>query len=134
MIKRAIVKLNEEGGSTEEAISEFIRREYEDLPLAHVRILDIHLRKFCLNGELVRSKNGRYVLVDCDETDDNDDCLGDAVTEEHSEAENSKGKMAQAPSEAEQPQIQTSKTVRKYDQHSSRHGCLLRKRKNVIQG
>ncbi|KAJ1394054.1 Winged helix DNA-binding domain superfamily [Sesbania bispinosa] len=51
--KRAIVKLNEEGGSTQEAISEFIRREYEDLPLAHVRILDIHLRKLCLVGDLV---------------------------------------------------------------------------------
>ncbi|KAJ1394055.1 Winged helix-like DNA-binding domain superfamily [Sesbania bispinosa] len=60
MIKRAIVKLNEEGGSTQEAISEFIRREYEDLPLAHVRILDIHLRKLCLVGDLVCTENGRW--------------------------------------------------------------------------
>lgn len=68
MIKRAIKELNEEGGSTEEAISEFIRREHEGvLPLAHVTILDIHLRKLCLDGDLVCTKNGRYVLLaDCD--------------------------------------------------------------------
>ncbi|XP_004513205.1 uncharacterized protein [Cicer arietinum] len=66
MIKRAVKELNEEDGSTDEAISEFIRREYEkDLPFAHSTILKVHLMKLCMNRDLVCTKNGRYVLVDC---------------------------------------------------------------------
>nr|KYP59870.1 Histone H1 [Cajanus cajan] len=72
MIKRAIMELKEESGSTEEAISEFIRREYEDLPLAHGTVLNVHLRKLCLDGILVCKETGRYVLlVDCDNEKDN---------------------------------------------------------------
>lgn len=63
MIKRAIVELKEESGSTEEAISEFIKREYEDLPWAHTRVLDVHLRKLCLDAEIVCTGSGRYVLL-----------------------------------------------------------------------
>lgn len=69
MINKAIKELNDECGSTEAAISEFIRREYEDLPTAHATILQLKLRKLCMNGELVCTKNGRYVLVDAVEKD-----------------------------------------------------------------
>ncbi|XP_004513206.1 uncharacterized protein [Cicer arietinum] len=66
MIKRAVRELNEEDGSTDEEISEFIRREYEkDLPFAHSTILKVHLMKLCMNRDLECTKNGRYVLVDC---------------------------------------------------------------------
>jgi hypothetical protein len=64
MINKAIKELNDECGSTEREISEFIRREYEDLPTAHATILQLNLRKLYMNGKLVCTKNGRYVLVD----------------------------------------------------------------------
>ncbi|KAL2326034.1 hypothetical protein Fmac_025092 [Flemingia macrophylla] len=63
MIKRAIKSMNEESGSTEEAISEFIRREYEDLPVAHLTVLNVHLRKLCTDGVLVCRESERYVLL-----------------------------------------------------------------------
>ncbi|BBG94552.1 hypothetical protein Prudu_002865 [Prunus dulcis] len=47
MIQRAIEELDEEGGLSEVAISEFIKREYEDLPVAHEGFLRHHLRKLC---------------------------------------------------------------------------------------
>jgi len=64
MIKRAIKELNEKSGSSEEAISECIKREYDDLPWAHVRVLDVHLRKLCLDGVLVCDENRRYMLCE----------------------------------------------------------------------
>jgi hypothetical protein len=66
MIKRAVKELNEESGLTEEAISEFIRREYEDLPFAHARMLHTQLTKLCNNGHLV-CKNEKYVLKEEEE-------------------------------------------------------------------
>ncbi|KAK7362562.1 hypothetical protein VNO77_04678 [Canavalia gladiata] len=63
MIRRAIMELNEGSGSTEKAISEFIKREYDDLPWAHVKILGLHLRKLCEVEELVCAEGGRYKLL-----------------------------------------------------------------------
>lgn len=62
MINRAIVELNDEKGSMEEAISEFIRREYEDLPWAHSKILSVHLERLCQVGELACNEDGKYVF------------------------------------------------------------------------
>lgn len=60
------MELNEGNGSTEEAISEFIKKEFEDLPWAHTRILGLHLRKLCQAEELLCTESGRYMLmVDC---------------------------------------------------------------------
>ncbi|TKY59028.1 Histone H1 [Spatholobus suberectus] len=68
MIRNAIIELKEGPGSTEEAISEFIKREYNDLPWAHTKILSLQLEKLCEIGELARVEGGRYVLrVDDDE-------------------------------------------------------------------
>ncbi|XP_061355621.1 uncharacterized protein LOC133300138 [Gastrolobium bilobum] len=72
MIRRAITELNEGTGSSVEEITEFIGREYEDLPLAHVKILGVHLRKLCHEGELARTDSGRYVVLF-----DGDDGMGD---------------------------------------------------------
>ena len=66
MIRKAIEVLNEEGGSSEKAISEFIVKEYENLPLAHEAILKHHLRKLCEKRELLLKDNEWYILLkDC---------------------------------------------------------------------
>jgi hypothetical protein len=72
MIKKAIKELNEESGSTEEAISEFVRRECEELPFAHTRMLYAQLSKLCENGHLV-CKNGKYVLKEEEEEEEEEE-------------------------------------------------------------
>ncbi|KAI9080495.1 hypothetical protein K1719_037609 [Acacia pycnantha] len=64
MIQKAVKVLNERNGSTEEAISGFIKNEFQDLPWAHSRILDLHLGKLCKAGELLRTARGRYMLME----------------------------------------------------------------------
>jgi hypothetical protein len=65
MINRAMKELNDKRGLTEEAISEFIRKEYhQDLLFAHETILRTQLKKLCMSGELVCLDGGKYVLVD----------------------------------------------------------------------
>lgn len=53
MIQNAIEGLNEENGSNEESISEYIKANYDDLPWAHSTYLSHHLSKLCENGEIV---------------------------------------------------------------------------------
>ncbi|RYR12715.1 hypothetical protein Ahy_B04g070116 isoform A [Arachis hypogaea] len=62
MIHRAISELNENKGSTEEEISNFIVKKYEDLPWAHKKILGIQLEKLCQDEEIECNEGGRYVL------------------------------------------------------------------------
>ncbi|XWS63922.1 hypothetical protein CRYUN_Cryun06bG0143200 [Craigia yunnanensis] len=62
MIQQAILKLNEECGSSEEAISRFLEKEYEGLPWGHASFLSHHLKKLCRNGEIVCANNERYML------------------------------------------------------------------------
>ncbi|XP_024020536.1 trichohyalin isoform X2 [Morus notabilis] len=62
MIQRAIEELKEGGGLSERAISEFIVREYENLPLGHEDILRHHLGKLCQRGQLVCTVDRRYIL------------------------------------------------------------------------
>ena len=75
MIQQAILKLNEECGSSEEAISRFLEKEYEGLPWGHASFLNHHLKKLCRNGEIVCTNNERYML----HMDDGD--LGDEKEE-----------------------------------------------------
>ncbi|XVF85358.1 hypothetical protein PTKIN_Ptkin17bG0111200 [Pterospermum kingtungense] len=63
MIQEAILKLNEEGGSSEEAISGFLEKEYEGLPWGHASFLSHHLKKLCRNGEVVCVNDELYVLA-----------------------------------------------------------------------
>lgn len=63
MIRSAISGLNEEGGSTEKAISSFISKENKDLPWAHATLLQHHLRKLRLDGEISCSGDGKYMLL-----------------------------------------------------------------------
>ncbi|KAB1210495.1 hypothetical protein CJ030_MR6G010791 [Morella rubra] len=51
MIQRAIEGLNEDEGSTEEAISKFIKEDVEDLPQAHASFLRHHLNELSKSGE-----------------------------------------------------------------------------------
>lgn len=62
MIQRAIEQLNEEKGSTEEAISKFIKEDVEDLPLAHASFLSHHLNKLSESGEIVKAHENCYML------------------------------------------------------------------------
>ncbi|XLR23172.1 hypothetical protein S83_051072 [Arachis hypogaea] len=55
-------ELNENKGSTEEEISNFIIKKYEDLPWAHKKILGIQLEKLFQDEEIVCNEVGRYVL------------------------------------------------------------------------
>ena len=64
MIQQAVKGLNEENGSTKEAISGFITREFQDLPVIHSSILGLHLKKLCEEGEIFCHDSGRYVIVD----------------------------------------------------------------------
>lgn len=62
MIQRAITELNEQGGSSEEAISKFIEAEYEDLPFAHAALLTCHLQKLVIKGEIISTSANCYML------------------------------------------------------------------------
>ncbi|GAB2254671.1 hypothetical protein Droror1_Dr00022480 [Drosera rotundifolia] len=53
MIYTAIKELNEEEGSSQEAISEYIVGKFKDLPWAHERYLGHHLGQLCDAGEIV---------------------------------------------------------------------------------
>ncbi|CAI9785447.1 unnamed protein product [Fraxinus pennsylvanica] len=61
MIERAIQELNEKWGSSEDSISKFIEKEYNNLPWAHSTLLKHHLRKLCESGEVV-TRGQRYLL------------------------------------------------------------------------
>ncbi|XP_016652320.1 PREDICTED: trichohyalin-like [Prunus mume] len=62
MIQRAIAELNKEGGSTQEAISKFIRERFDCLPLAHESFLSHHLKKLSESGEILSASNNCYML------------------------------------------------------------------------
>ncbi|XP_009784525.1 uncharacterized protein LOC107807395 [Nicotiana tabacum] len=64
MIQRALQELNEEGGSSEDSISKFIKKEYDNLPMAHMFLLKHHLQKLSENGEiLLIDGGGRFLLA-----------------------------------------------------------------------
>lgn len=63
MIQSALDGLKEKGGSTEEAISEFIQQKYQDLPVAHTSLLRLHLKKLSQRDEIIRIiSTNRYML------------------------------------------------------------------------
>ncbi|KAI6671483.1 hypothetical protein NL676_006368, partial [Syzygium grande] len=62
MIRRAIEELNEEGGSSEESISKFIKEEYRDLPWGHPSLLSHHLKKLSECGEIISASMNHYTL------------------------------------------------------------------------
>ncbi|KAK2970922.1 hypothetical protein RJ640_021175 [Escallonia rubra] len=63
MIHRAIVELNEKGGSSEVSISDHIKRKYADLPWAHFTMLKHHLAKLCDSGEIFLTPKGGYLVA-----------------------------------------------------------------------
>ncbi|GAA0172828.1 hypothetical protein LIER_26573 [Lithospermum erythrorhizon] len=62
MIQRAILELNEKGGSSEKSISEFINKHYDDLPWAHCSLLQHHLGSLSEHGEIIVTRGFRYSL------------------------------------------------------------------------
>ncbi|GMJ03711.1 hypothetical protein HRI_004040300 [Hibiscus trionum] len=76
MIRQAILKLNDDCGSTEEAISMHLEKEYRGLPWAHASFLSHHLNKLCSSGELICVSNERY-MINVDDGDIGDVEKGD---------------------------------------------------------
>lgn len=64
MIYRAITELQKEGGSSEEAISDFIKHKFDDLPWAHASMLRHHLKKLSHSGEIIAVSEKCYMLPD----------------------------------------------------------------------
>ncbi|XP_006360458.1 HMG-Y-related protein A-like [Solanum tuberosum] len=62
MIEKALQELDEEGGSNEDSISEFIMKNNDSLPRAHTTMLKHHLEKMCERGEIVMIDGGRFSL------------------------------------------------------------------------
>ncbi|CAN4124956.1 unnamed protein product [Withania somnifera] len=62
MIEKALQELDEKGGSTEDSIAKFLKKEYESLPWAHMTLLKHHLQKMSENGEIVMIDGGRFLL------------------------------------------------------------------------
>ncbi|KAH0692129.1 hypothetical protein KY285_019226 [Solanum tuberosum] len=62
MIEKALQELDEEGGSNEDSISEFIMKNNDSLPRAHTTMLKHHLEKMCERGEIVMIDGGRFLL------------------------------------------------------------------------
>ncbi|KAK2664542.1 hypothetical protein Ddye_003116 [Dipteronia dyeriana] len=62
MIQKAISELDEQGGSSEEAILTFIEAEYDDLPIPHTSLLRHHLQKLVTKGEIVCTSANCYTL------------------------------------------------------------------------
>ncbi|XP_071695408.1 uncharacterized protein [Rutidosis leptorrhynchoides] len=60
MILTALWELKAEGGSNEEAISDFIENEYRELPWAHSTILNHHLKDLCTKGKITMTQDKRY--------------------------------------------------------------------------
>nr|XP_043638691.1 titin homolog isoform X2 [Erigeron canadensis] len=64
MILTALWELKAEGGATgtsEEAISEFIKKEYHELPWAHATILNHHLKDLHMKGRITMKQNRFYL-------------------------------------------------------------------------
>ena len=62
MIKEAVEKLNGGKGSSEEAISEYIKNEYNSLPWAHPTIVAHHLNKLIKKGDIIVRCERGYIL------------------------------------------------------------------------
>ncbi|WMV22811.1 hypothetical protein MTR67_016196 [Solanum verrucosum] len=62
MIEKALQELDEEEGSNEDSISEFITKNNDSLPRAHTTMLKHHLENMCERGEIVMIDEGRFSL------------------------------------------------------------------------
>ncbi|MCD7450586.1 hypothetical protein HAX54_007382 [Datura stramonium] len=62
MIEKALRELNEKGGSSEDSIAKFIKKEYDSLPWAHMTLLKHHLQKMSEKGEILMIDGGRFLL------------------------------------------------------------------------
>ncbi|XP_011031098.1 PREDICTED: uncharacterized protein LOC105130342 [Populus euphratica] len=62
MVHEAIMDLNEEGGSTKDAISQFIMRKYDVFQVVHVAKLIEQLEKLVEKEEIVFTSENRYTL------------------------------------------------------------------------
>lgn len=103
MIRSAIIELKERATETE--ISDFIRREYNDLPWAHVKILNVQLDKLCEIGEIARAQGGRYVLK-VDDDKETEQCEGSSVKRKKGKRRIKCSAVESVEEESQEPRIQ----------------------------
>ncbi|KAF5189802.1 Platz transcription factor family protein [Thalictrum thalictroides] len=65
MILRAVKELNKGTGATKESISNFIKSNNQDLPLAHKHLVTNHLMKLVQEGTIVSVTKSLYALPNC---------------------------------------------------------------------
>ncbi|KAL1568570.1 hypothetical protein AAHA92_00172 [Salvia divinorum] len=63
MIENALDVLNEKGGSSQKSISQYLEKNYDNLPWAHVGLLKHHLQKACQEGQVIVSRRNKYRLA-----------------------------------------------------------------------
>lgn len=63
MIEKALDVLNEKGGSSQKSISQYLKKNYDNLPWAHASLLKHHLQRACQEGQVIRSRKNKYRLA-----------------------------------------------------------------------
>ncbi|KAK4423457.1 hypothetical protein Salat_1928500 [Sesamum alatum] len=63
MIERALRELNDRRGSSEDSISRFLEKAYDNLPWADSAFLKHHLEKLYESGDIVVTRDKRYMLA-----------------------------------------------------------------------
>ncbi|KAL0296634.1 UNVERIFIED_CONTAM: hypothetical protein Sradi_6715500 [Sesamum radiatum] len=63
MIERALRELNDKRGSSEDSISRFLEKAYNNLPWADSAFLKHHLQKLYESGDIVVTRDERYMLA-----------------------------------------------------------------------
>ncbi|KAG6399021.1 hypothetical protein SASPL_140495 [Salvia splendens] len=63
MIENALGVLNEKGGSSQKSISQYLEKNYDNLPWAHAGLLKHHLQRACQEGQVIRSRRNKYRLA-----------------------------------------------------------------------
>ncbi|KAL2233319.1 UNVERIFIED_CONTAM: hypothetical protein Sindi_1511900 [Sesamum indicum] len=63
MIERALQELNDRRGSSEDSISQFLEKAYNNLPWADSALLKHHLQKLYESGDIVITRDKKYMLA-----------------------------------------------------------------------
>ncbi|KAK4710023.1 hypothetical protein R3W88_004536 [Solanum pinnatisectum] len=87
MIEKVLNELDEEGDSNEDTLYEFIKKEYDSLPRAHMTLLKHHLQKMFEKGEVhleqpIKHCRGRLAKYKKDGAKINDSTISKWTTKE----------------------------------------------------
>lgn len=62
MIEKALSGLAKEGGSIEDSISEFIKKEHHSLPRNYMTLLKHYLHRMTKKGKILMDDGGQFLL------------------------------------------------------------------------